>query len=201
MSRLPLAGSLLVLFLCWGGFARAGEAPVPARPLRSGFTLEAGIGGAATFLFDRLSSFGVDEQGRTSGSTYYKTRIFGGFAPLSFGIGGFLRENLSLTFRASGTVYYRTNDPAANLFYGPALQLWGSDALMFGVGLGLGVHSRDITQGIDQLGVASSLRASYAFFTRPTQALSVGLELVPGFFPDSKDFTLGTAVVLGWQLL
>jgi hypothetical protein len=70
---------------------------------------------------------------------------------------------------------------------------------MFGVGLGLGVHTRDLREGIDQVGVASSLRASYAFFRREAQAVSVGLELIPGFYPDSKDILLGTGLIVEWQ--
>lgn len=201
MHRPIVATLLSLLVLLGGGMARADVAPTPVRPQRTGFTLELGIGGAVTFFFDRLSSVGHSSTGEDTSEHYYKTRIFGGIAPLSFGIGGFLSENVALMFRASGTNYFRTNDPAAVLFYGPALQLWASDALMFGVGAGLGVHSKDVQQGIDALGVASSLRASYSFFRRPTQVANVGLELVPAFFPDTLDITLGTAVIVGWQFL
>lgn len=203
MIRRTLSASVVLFLIAFlvGTVAHAEDASAPPRPRRSGFTMELGLGGAATLIFDRLSSGGFSSTGEDQWSSYYKTRLYGGIAPLSLGIGGFLTEKVALMFRAAGTNYFRTNDPAAVLFYGAAVQIWASDALMFGAGLGLGAHSTDISLGIDELGVASSLRASYAFFTNATQALGVGLELFPAFFPDSKDITLGTALILEWQLL
>jgi hypothetical protein len=69
---------------------------------------------------------------------------------------------------------------------------------MLGAGLGLGARTSDILNEGTELGIAASLRASYAFFESETQAARLGVELIPGLYDE--DNTLGTAVVFEWQL-
>jgi hypothetical protein len=175
----------------------------PIRPNRSGFTLEVGVGGALTVVNDDVADFSFSSNGPSMESVHTRTRAWGGVAPLSISIGGFVTERVALLFRASGTAYfkYSANDAYTNSFYGPAVQVWANDRFMWSAGLGLGLHGESPltgTGGMD-LGLAASLRAGYAFFLSDWHLARVGLELVPGVFDGTR--TLGAAATLDWQLL
>lgn len=192
--------------------ARATEAPAqaasvngaaPVRPHRSGFTLEVGLGGALTLVNDDVADVTRAGNGQYMASLHTRTRAWGGVAPLSISVGGFVSERVALLFRASGTAYfkYSANNAYANSFYGPAVQFWVNDRFMWSAGLGLGLHGESPltgTGGMDP-GVAASLRAGYAFFVSDWHLMRVGLELVPGVFDGTR--TLGAAATLDWQLL
>jgi hypothetical protein len=194
--------------LLGAGRARAADVPTappvaPTRPHRAGFTLELGVGGALTLVNDDLADTSFSSTGAFVERRYTRTRPFGGIAPLSLGIGGFVSENVALLFRASGTSYFKdgVDDVRVNAFYGPAIQFWSSDRWVWGAGLGLGAHGQSPLGGgggLD-LGVAAELRAGYAFYAGRTQCLRAGAALVPGVFDGTR--TLGVALTLDWQLL
>ncbi len=181
--------------------------PAPAAdadlPLREGFTLELGVGAAVTFVaeaYDTDCFSGSGYCGAVEGTT---SRAFGGFAPLSLGIGGFFSEDVALLFRAASTSYFEGQHQWVHAFYGPAVQLWPSNRVMLALGVGLGAFTQNplLEQGQAEgrVGFAASVRGGYALFSSRNHALRATLELLPGFYERRR--VLGTALLFEWQLL
>jgi hypothetical protein len=208
MRGLPIVAFVVVVLAAGSAGAQSATAqasapPAAARPHRSGFTFELGLGAALTLVNDDVWDISRGGTGPDVETKHTLTKAWGGVAPLSFGLGGFVTENVALLFRAAGTSYFKydASDVYANAVYGPAVQVWTSDRFFWGAALGLGIHGESSLSGGGggDLGVAAELRAGYAFFASDWQVLRVGGALVPGVYDGTR--TLGVAATLDWQLL
>src|SRR5262245_37636406 len=85
-------------------------------PVRQGFTLELGLGGAVTTANDQIDAFAPGGGGIPVERTF---RTSGGLAPLSLSLGGFLNPDVALMFRIAGTTYTPTFYAYLNDFMGP----------------------------------------------------------------------------------
>ncbi len=182
-------------------------APPPSWPQRKGFTLEVGIGPAYT--------------------TVSNTSLDGGFglAPLSLTLGGFVSSRVSLGARLGGTSFFekvprtttvtllgstttRTtteSEQVLNGFYGPVMQVFLSDHVFLGGGLGLGLFGVNpllrsgSSTGLPKMeaGFALAARAGFAFIAKGHHWLGVVLEAYPAFYGDKTAF--GMSSILQWQ--
>lgn len=173
------------------------------RPVRSGFTLELGLGAAVTSVTRELSSCFGSTTGGTGCSDTSDTDVYAGIAPLSLGIGAFLSRDVALTLRTSATGYFRSSDLWLNSFFGPAVQYWPTDYLALGGGAGLGVFGPDPALARSsrdpKAGFALSLRAGLDPFALREHSFRISLEVLPAFYEGSR--VIGTALVVEWQLL
>ncbi len=188
--------------------ARAADGDTPdTDPVREGFTLELGIGAAVTFVSSTIST-GCGKSssgsfGSCDSSDRIETETFGGFAPLSLGVGGFFSEDVALLFRVASTSYFLDGHNWVNGFYGPALQIWPSDRVLLSAGIGLGLFGEnpllEQSQPETYSGLAFSARGGYAFFVNRDHALRATLEVIPGLYGTRS--AVGTALLFEWQLL
>lgn len=190
-----------------GGLANREATAQPDNPVREGFTLELGVGAAVTFVSTTYSTgcFSTTGDCATEGDVT-ETESFGGFAPLSVGIGGFLSKRVALEFRVAGTSYFEREENWVHAFAGPAIQVWPGDRVMLGAGVGAGTFGenpllsrRGALTSRAYSGVALSLRGGYAFLTNRDHALRCSLEFLPGFYDNRR--VVGSALSLEWQLL
>jgi hypothetical protein len=203
----------MVLAVCaaWPASARAAEPPpenvaLDDRPKRQGFTLELGIGGALTFVTSEVVTetfcFGSDCPAiRESSSSTTVTDTYGGIAPLSLGIGGFVSPEFALLFRATGSSYFRGNDQWVNALYGGVVQYWPSDVIMLSAGAGATVLGRSSFYGASSPGTRSgfgfSLRAGVAVANYTHHSLRFATEVLPAFY--DRRSAVGTTLVFEWQ--
>jgi hypothetical protein len=174
-------------------------------PNRQGFTLELGIGGALTFVTSEVTSttfcFGqgcpITEQSTTSSETV----TYGGLAPLSIGIGGFVSPHIALLFRATGSSYVRGNDQWVNAIYGGVVQYWPSDVVVLGAGAGAAVLGKSAFYSTgnssSRTGFGFSLRAGVAVANYTHHSLRLAAEVLPAFY--ERRSAVGTTLVFEWQ--
>lgn len=184
------------------------EAPPPAnsspkeRPIREGFTLELGLGGAMTVVSREVGTVTYD-RGHLSSTSSNETSTHSGFAPLSLGIGGFITEDWALLFRASGTSFFQDERQWLNVFSGIAVQYWPTDRFMLGAGIGIGtfmtISNRSSSDQSENRGLALSARAGYSVVSGQSNALRLAIELTPAYYEHSR--VTGVAMGLEWQLL
>lgn len=172
------------------------------KPVREGFTLELGLGGAMTFISTQIQHVTYD-QGQLSSESSTETTTQTGFAPLALGIGGFLSEDWALLFRASGTSFSHEGKRWMNTFSGIAVQHWPSDRIMLGAGLGMGIFtatsgSSSGSATVDR-GFSFSARAGYSIMSGQSNALRLAMEITPAFYEHTR--VTGVAMGLDWQLL
>jgi len=165
-------------------------------PARSGLTVEAGGGFAAT----QLAPLGGEDVDRFGGA-------------LNLTVGGFALPELALGLRFAET--FRRNEGAsyATGFLGPAAQYWIGDGFL-GAGIGA-VYNRELW-GIphDQKALGFELRAGYNLSTSRRDALVVAVELTRGAFDVEVELSgfqvpggvrpyggalQGISLVVGWQ--
>jgi hypothetical protein len=170
--------------------ASTGAAPPVAR--RSGFTMELGLGGAFTH---------VDADSRVEPAKF-------GLAPLSFGIGGFFSRNVALTFRATGVSLFQNRGGRTEQVlvgsYGPSLQIYVSENVFVGAGVGLGVlygspSSRlpvDV-EPIRELGFSGHSRVGWAFHASKAHQFSIYTDAIYARAGEAN--ATGITLCLGWQ--
>jgi len=171
-------------------------------PVREGFTMELGLGGAVTSVSLELYAVTYD-QGRYSSQSYKETKSHPGLAPLSLSLGGFLSQDWALLFRASGTSFTLDDVRYVNTFSGLAAQFWPSERLMLGAGVGLGTllatgTSSSSDDNVNR-GFALSGRVGYSVLSSEAHALRFAFEATPAFYENVK--VTGYAVSFEWQLL
>jgi hypothetical protein len=154
-------------------------APVPDRPDRSGWTVEASFGGGG------LWEGGADDRTRT-----VRSRINGS-------VGGFVTPTTALTLRIAGVHYQAegadgARHPRSIGFFGPAIQQYLGDRLFLGAGLGMGVTSDD------DVGASADLRIGYHLLLRRRGGVHVAAELTPAWFDSGG--AVGACLQLGAQL-
>jgi hypothetical protein len=182
------------------------RAPDPHVPNRRGFTLELGLGGALTFLSTEVtSSYFCGGSGcpptppPSTKST--ETQTYGGLAPLSLGIGGFVSPQFALLFRAASSSYFRSGDQWTNSIYGGVIQYWPADIVFVSGGAGVAVLGQSSFFATDE----SSTRTGFGFFARAGIAvasfthhsLRFAVEALPAFY--ERRSAVGTTLVFEWQ--
>ena len=172
--------SLLVLAL--PGIAAAqpavvDEGRVPTGPDRSGWTVEASIGGGGLW--------------QASG----EVRTHAALSGINGSLGGFVTPSTALTLRLAG-VAYRVEDGDMNSigFFGPAVQHHITDRLFLGGGVGIGVDG----DSAEDAGVAGDLRVGYNLLVGRYGGVHLALELTPAWFDSGA--TVGVGVQVGAQL-
>lgn len=164
---------------------------VAEEPRREGFTLEVGLGGAAT----TVSPKGGESETR------------GGLAPLSLSLGGFLSPEVALMARLGGTSFFETfgsdTIQLTNAFYGVTLQYWPIDALFLGGGFGFAVFDDNPFFGGDRVqgetGVGLTARLGWSFVTSRHHSAAFVYELYPSFYEGAT--VIGNAFILQYQML
>jgi len=124
-----------------------------------------------------------------------------GLAGLNLGVGGFLKDDLALLFRFSGTnVNYDFgflgdyNQVAGAA--GPTLQFWPSDRFNIEAGVGMGFWSGD--EESDR-GFGVILGAGATIFNRGKHNLQIGVQYSPAFTDPGTVHNVG--ITLGYQFL
>ncbi len=200
---------LAAAVIAHGTRADAAEAESPQQasssnqsgPVREGFTMELGLGGAMTSVSRELYSVSYD-QGRYESEAFRETKTQSGLAPLSLSLGGFLTRDWALLFRASGTSFTLDDVRYVNTFSGLAAQYWPSDRLMLGAGVGMGTFlatgTRSSSNNVNR-GLALSGRVGYSVLSSEGHALRFAFEATPAFYENVE--VTGYAVSFEWQLL
>jgi hypothetical protein len=138
--------------------------------------------------FTALVDFGAGVQ-HDSGLEESAFRLAG----VSFGVGGFLTDDLALMFRLAGTtVDYDLNGfeyGQSSGFVGPSLQYWLSDRLNVETGAGVGFWRGDTDE--DNLGFGLLLGAGYSIFNRGKHNLQLGVHYAPAFTDPGTVHNLG----------
>ena len=202
MGPSSLMGSVVVCLLLMIAPAARAASNDASGVHREGFTIELGLGGALTVVDPNYvgSSCPPGASNCASGS---EAKTFGGLAPLSLGIGGFLSPTVALLFRLSGTSYFRSSSQIVNAVYGPAVQVWLTDRFMLGAGAGVGLHGPNPllneSSMSTQAGFAFSARAGYALYAGQNHSFRLAAEVVPGFYESAT--VIGTALNLEFQWL
>lgn len=172
------------------------------RPIREGFTLELGLGGAMTVVSREVGTV-IYDRGQLSSTSSNETSAHSGFAPLSLGIGGFITEDWALLFRASGTSFFHDERQWLNVFSGIAVQYWPTDRFMLGTGIGIGtfmsISNDSSSDQSGNRGLALSARAGYSVVSGQTNALRLAFEVTPAYYEHSR--VTGVAMGLEWQML
>lgn len=195
-------------------------APPPIAPrmpqadatIRRGLTFDAGIGPAML----RISGCGG---GQDCDPRYQNATDYSGVA-LSFGIGGWLRSNLALSLRIAGVTIrsgwnYTTNANESLvdiMVIHPHLQVWVTDHIWAGVGLGWATSldtRKAVTDSLaNTLGAGFHLRAGYTFLSLARSSFNVSLEATgaaafPGvqFVHGAGNSSKSIALVVGYQYL
>lgn len=182
------------------GFAARAE----AKPNRSGFTGDLGVGVAVTFA-QRANVANCVNNVCGSGALVSKTRGELGFAPLSFSLGGFVSRRVAILARSAGTVFANNGDFYSHDFLGPIVEVWPADIFYFSAGPGLAIASRNsffVGTGEDKTaGWAVDLRAGLAVLRKTNHDLTLSLELIPSFYQvgDVATHTTGGAFVVAWK--
>ena len=159
--------------------ATVGNAAAQTSPDRGGFTL--------------LVNLGVGIQQDTA---IEETAV--GTAGLNLGVGGFIKPNLAILGRFSGT--NAKYDTAFGEFrqvsgvVGPTLQYWASDKVYLEGGAGLGVWS---AEDESDSGFGLILGAGFTVWNRGKHNLQVGVEYAPAF-TDNAVHNFG--ITFGYQL-
>ncbi|WP_394846471.1 hypothetical protein LZC95_03275 [Pendulispora brunnea] len=170
--------------------AAEGDESVSSRPLRQGFTLELGLGGALTHV--------SPERGESL------TRF--GLAPLSMSVGGFLSPDVALLARAAGTSYFREDAHGdlhqfVNGFYGGHVQFWVNDDIMLSGGPGLVLFGENtfLHTGTNdtEVGYGASFRAGFGVLSTKHHSLRFAVEVFPSKYKDA--FVMGSALNFEWQ--
>ena len=126
-----------------------------------------------------------------------------GLGGLNLGIGGFLREDLALMFRISGTnvsyttstLFGKTEIGQISGVGGPSLQYWPNEQLRLEGGVGYGFwEAGSVREG--SLGLI--LGAGLSIWNSGKHDLFVGVEYAPVF---TEDTIQNVGLVFGWQLL
>ncbi|MDB5212911.1 MAG: hypothetical protein JWO86_838 [Myxococcaceae bacterium] len=160
-----------------------------SRPLRRGFTLEVGFGGALTYV----------ARERADGQT--------GLGPttLSFGVGWFVTPKVALLARSSGTTYFdktSSGDTSQifNALYGGQLQYWANDIISLSAGPALAVVFENpflASEAKPQFGFGGSSRVGFSLFSAKHHVVRLSWEVF-----DSKvarAFVFGSALSVEWQ--
>jgi hypothetical protein len=176
--------SLLVLAL--PGIAAAQPAVVddgriPGGPDRSGWTVEASIGGGGLW--------------QANGEVQTHAALSG----INGSLGGFVTPSTALTLRMAGVAYLADDGGEREShsigFFGPAIQHYVTDRLFLGGGVGIGVDG----DSADDAGVAGDLRVGYNLVVGRYGGVHVALELTPAWFNNGGE-TVGVGVQVGAQL-
>lgn len=124
-----------------------------------------------------------------------------GLAGLNVGIGGFLRHDVALILRASGTLAHYPGFTQTSGVGAPVVQYWPNDRLRLEGGAGFGFWRAQNGPYLDasDTGLGLILGVSYAFFNRGKHSLQLGVEYAPAFTDPQTVQNVG--IVLGWQLL
>ena len=174
-SRLAQLFALSALIVA----ATAGNAAAQTSPDRGGFTLLVNLG--VGFQNDT----GIEESAV-------------GFAGLNLGVGGFIKPNLAILGRSSGTsASYETafgDFRQVSGVVGATLQYWTSDKVYLEGGAGVGVWSADDES---DKGFGLILGAGYTVWNRGKHNLQVGVEYAPAF-TDGAVHNFG--ITFGYQL-
>ena len=160
-----------------------------ALPLRRGFTLELGLGGALTYV----------ARERADGQT--------GLGPttLSVGVGWFVTPKVALLARTSGTTYFDTTSSGDlsqiwNALYGAHLQYWANDTISLSAGPALAVVFENpflSTEAKPLVGFGGSSRIGFSLFSAKHHVVRLSWEVF-----DSKvtrAFVFGSALAVEWQ--
>jgi hypothetical protein len=170
------------------------EEEKPPTPPREGSTFQAGLGAGWIHL----------------SSEYAELTSPRGTAGLSLAYGSWLNSGAAVLFRASAVAIPYSDGTLAQVFLGPALQIWPTDALWFGFGAGFGMLEIDLdasSRSYRSFGVAGELRIGHTLFQRSGHALDISLEVSPALFelpsPGDDTTVVGTSlgVLFGYQLL
>jgi hypothetical protein len=159
--------------------ASVSNAAAQSSPDKSGFTFLVNLGVGIQ------KDTALDETGK-------------GLAGLNAGVGGFLKPNLAVLGRFSGTnVSYET--PFGDVsqisgVFGGSLQYWTSDKVYVEGGVGVGLWS---VEDESERGLGLILGAGYTIWNRGRHNLQVGVEYAP-VFTDSKIHNFGFTV--GYQM-
>jgi hypothetical protein len=129
--------------------------------------------------------------------------MFGGLAPLSLGLGGFLSPMVALLFRFSGSSYFRSSSLIVHAVYGPGVQVWLMDRVMLGAGAGLALHGPNPlfseSSMSTQAGFGFSVRAGYALYSGRNHSFRLAAEFIPGFYEQTQVY--GAVLNLEFQWL
>ena len=170
----------------------ASDAAAQPVPLRTGFTMEFGIGVGAIQV-GQLNAYG-------------RERMDMGFEPHAVSFGGFIRDDLALLGRWKSTYHTTPNSAGedAHRFLGTLtfnVQWWfrprwfvsgGAGGAAFGYGFG-----SDDGDPSWSLGGALTARVGYVFARVERHAFKVSLEAVSGVF--GSGVALGETLNLEWQ--
>jgi hypothetical protein len=175
-----------------------------AKPSRSGFTGDLGVGVAVTFAQSANLSNCVNN---VCGPGAFVTKNRGelGFAPLSVSLGGFVSRRIAILGRSAGTAFIRDGDVFSYDFLGPIVEVWPVDVFYFSAGPGLAVASRNgyfLGTGEDKtVGWALDLRGGFALLQKTNNDLTLSLELIPSFYRngDLRSHATGCAFVAAWK--
>jgi len=157
-------------------------------PIRDGFTIELGLGGAFTHAeFDgthELNEFG--------------------HSMLTLSLGGYLDQDWAIMTHIAGTAAYHkvldTDALITNQFIGLIGQYWVLESLYLSGGAGLALWGVKFSDSDDyhlDSGFALSARVGYSFLTLENHSFRVAIEVLPEFF-DSRT-VVATALNLEWQ--
>jgi hypothetical protein len=171
-------------------------------PVREGFTLELGLGGAVTTANDQINGFVPGSGGIPTSRTF---RTSGGLAPLSLSLGVFLDPRLALMFRIAGTTYTPTFYAYVNDFIGPVVQYWPDDHWFVGAGAGLALFgpapfSSAAGSAAPDGGLGLTARVGASPFVFEKHWLGMTLETFPSFYRNGLA-VYGFALNVEWQLL
>jgi Outer membrane protein beta-barrel domain len=175
VHRLALLFALSTVIIVAG----VSNAAAQASPDRGGFTLLVNLGAGIQ------KDTALDETGK-------------GLAGLNLGLGGFIKPNLAIMARFSGTnASYET--PFGDVgqtsgVVGPSLQYWTSDKVYVEGGVGIGIWN--VEDESDQ-GLGLILGAGFTVWNRGKHNLQVGFEYAP-VFTDAKIHNIG--ITFGYQL-
>jgi len=125
-----------------------------------------------------------------------------GFGGLNLGIGGFIREDMALWFRAAGTTVKQDGGILGDIdaisgVGGIAAQYWTNDNINLEGGIGLGFA--DLSVGGSESGFGLLLGAGYSFWNNGKHSLQFGGQYTPAFL-DGVTFH-NVSITFGWQLL
>ncbi|MEO8706547.1 MAG: hypothetical protein ABI867_41360 [Kofleriaceae bacterium] len=114
---------------------------------------------------------------------------------LALGIGAFLSPKLAITFRVTATYFGQEELPATVGVVGPNLQLWPTDHVSVGAGIGMGmVINCDPCE--TEAAVGWSLRLGYAFRPRGHSGGGLTVEVIAPNVPGQHPVV---ALQLGYQ--
>ena len=121
-----------------------------------------------------------------------------GIAGINFGVGGFIKPNMAILGRLSGTSASYDTDfgeiSQTSGVFGPSLQYWMNDKVYVEGGVGVGFWN--IEDGNDQ-GLGVLLGAGYTVWNRGKHNLQVAVEYAP-VLTDTKVHNFG--FTFGYQL-